>query len=206
MSIQRPPKIDEIVSPPVVGKIYRVPSMRRGDVFVPVFGSPHTDVELNQPILHFHVDIRFLSDDDAKKVGVDISKAVVPERFSGSIRFTVPAIAAHSNEIVTHRSMKCIRECPDYRSPRTAAEGPTTHIMRINVGTIDQAGLIEDQCEDMRISECGKCPHRGTPLGHQPVTNGVVVCPAHLLKWDKATGKMIRKTKKIADGVYDHVG
>lgn len=194
----RPPKIETLSSPPVVGETYRVPSVRRDDVFVPVFGPPHTDVELGQPILHYHVDIRFLTDDDAEYAGLNLADYEVHEH-GGSFKFTVPATQGYRNEVVRNRVMKCIRVGPDYQTPRAIPGGGELHL---NVGTLAQTGLIEDMCENERVTKCGKCPHRGTPLGHQPVVNGVVVCPAHLLKWDKATGKMIRKTKKIADGEY----
>lgn len=202
MAFLRPPKIDEIKSPPVVGETYRVPSVRRGDVFVPVFGPPHTDVELGNPLLHFHVDIRFISHEDAQAVGLSLMDFEVP-RYSAPHTFSLPAISGSRNEVVRHRPMKCIRRGNDYRSPQVIPCGDT---INLTVGSLEKTGLIEDMHENDRVTKCGRCPHRGTPLGHQPVTNGVVVCPAHLLKWDKATGKMIRKTKKIADGVYDHVG
>jgi hypothetical protein len=174
--------------------------VRRGDVFVPVFGEAHTDVQLGNTVLHYHVDIRFLTDDDAKHAGFDLANYEIHENVP-SFTFVVPTTQAYRNEVVKHRSIKCVRVGLNYQTPRVMSNGSE---LRLRVGTLAQTGLIEDQCEDMRISKCGRCPHRGTPLGHQPVTNGVVVCPAHLLKWEKSTGKMIRKTKKVADGVYCH--
>lgn len=196
------PRIDELASPPVVGETYRVPSVRRGDVFVPVFGPPHTDVELGQPLLHFHVDVRFLAAADAEYIGFNLDDFDVHGR-DGGFAFTVPTTQGYRNEVVKNRVMECVRDGPNYRVPMELPGGIV--VDSIKVGTLAQAGLVEDQCESMSVTKCGKCPHRGTPLGHQPVVDGVVVCPAHLLKWDKATGGMIRRTKKVGDGEYVHV-
>ena len=35
------------------------------------------------------------------------------------------------------------------------------------------------------------CPHRKVPLAGQPVENGVITCPLHLLQIDVATGTVL---------------
>lgn len=42
------------------------------------------------------------------------------------------------------------------------------------------------------------CPHRKVPLAGQPVEDGVIVCPLHLLRIDAATGKVLGYREVIA--------
>lgn len=194
-----PPLVETLTTPPKVGKYYRVPSVLRGRKHVPVFGPPHTDVDLGVPELHFHVDIRFLTSSDASSLGLDLAKFAVPDDVTSNFDFLVPVIQGYTHDAIATRKMKCVRPGQNYQSPRRLPNGGE---IRLDNGSTEATGRLEDMCEKMRVTECGRCPHRGTPLGHQPVVNGVVVCPAHLLKWEKSSGVMIRKTRKLRDGTY----
>lgn len=45
------------------------------------------------------------------------------------------------------------------------------------------------------------CPHRKVPLAGQPVEDGVIVCPLHLLRIDAETGKVLGSAASYRGGV-----
>lgn len=184
-------RVEDLQSPPKPGKLYDVLCVRRGGRHIPVLAGPHTDPELENFPSHYHVDIRFLSDDTSRwAFGVD---ATTFDPMGGTGITSVPTFEDDSQNVFTRIPMRCIRTVPDFHAPRTLENGT---LYRLVIKDATTQGRLEDLYEDRRLTDCKRCPHHGTPLGNQPITNGQVTCPAHLLKWDLESGKLCRKTFK----------
>lgn len=169
-------RVDEMTSPPIVGRYYLVPC-----VWVPqdspvaagwraVLGPRHEDREaLGFPYLHFHNDPRFLSD------------AVIDR---------IRSIAGHRQSIfdcvitgvrgIEYRRRRCLREMPEV--PAAWGQDWRRELQRLN-----GAATLRGPCK--------VCPHRGVPLASLPVAaDGTVTCPGHGLRWNVSTGRLVRRT------------
>jgi len=170
------PNITTLTSPPKVGSRYLVPCVQipvaigtpdcREGSWIPVLGPAHRDPELGVTELHFHTDFRFISSRRLNPLLLNTEeKAPVYMIHVGAIlgiRRSTGGYWPQEDTPVVYREMKCHRAwywMPDQFHDHLAKEWgslPTT---------------------------CGRCPHRGTPLGslvREP--GGIVTCPSHGLR------------------------
>jgi len=174
---------EDLATPPIVGRYYLVPCVEirlagfgwsRG--FWPVIGPEHEDAKLlNFSQRHFHVDARFLTAPQLAEVsrfrhGVFSNPICTSSRIDGR---RLPGWRAP-----TLRKRLCQREQPAYPArglPELVPELPAAFV---------QAKV-----------KCGRCPHKGLPLSSLPREPGtdIVTCPGHGLRWDLASGALMRK-------------
>ena len=177
-------RIDELTTPPVIGKRYLVPTVRYKWHGVerdwPVIGPKHTDGEhLNFHYQHYHVDGRF------------ITPAMLAARWL--------------HETVDHAVGKSPLMWMNYE---TTPMGPTPHpeaVLKVRVcrreteyayGDIDVIKKMRVAFKDSPLvqTKCGRvCPHKGAPVDSlKPDERGVITCPLHGLRFDFKTGKPAR--------------
>lgn len=174
--------IDELTSPPVVGRRYLVPTVRYpwfGKVADwPVMGPRHEDAEhLKFPQHHYHVDIRFLT--KAQIGGLD-DAVYPPEVIVAAAPLATRGEAIHPPPV--WRLKKCQRA--DHGYPvATVRAAPRADLFAALQATYagrpcaaNAAGLLV-------------CPHKGFALGSlAPDDRGRVVCPLHGLVIDVRAG------------------
>lgn len=163
-----------IAEPYTIGRVYRVPCVfaTAWQRAVPIIGPLHEDKEhINFPEPHWHIDWRFVSKADYhwyswQGTSPVHSRVISQKNTAGPI---------------VERRMKCKRPMPEF--PVFPYNNKPVHWLR---------GL-QDAYADTKL-KCGMiCPHRGMPLAGCPVTDGVVICPAHGLAWDVESGAMVRR-------------
>ena len=165
-------KIDELKSPPIIGKYYLVPCLKYEDLayfkvdgkwikdeyylekvqdytytyYVPIINHPHSDKENGQPEVHYHIDERF-----------------TPKKYSIlNVEYNPKRIIKHSNIEIEYVVLQCNT---NYQSSITP------------VSFISKSKLKHDCVYK------GKCPHRGYDLSQEiPDENGIITCPLHGLK------------------------
>lgn len=189
-------RVDEMTSPPVVGRFYMVPcvyvdtSIARGfgrrfsadpqtivdpyDRLLmgwwPIMGPRHEDLaHLDFAPYHWHFDPRFLSGRQMRNAtmgGSNLSRI-----------FARPLSDYGGLRGPEHRRMRCRRPL-----------GLPSQLE--NLGKI-----LEPHCADATLrGPCKVCPHRGIPLASLPVDeHGHVTCPGHGLRWDVSTGRLVRR-------------
>ena len=164
----------------VVGRTYSVPCVfvdkryRTGlmprDGWVPVLGPKHEDSEhLNFPWEHHHIDWRFVGDRQfaaaAKSFGPP--QANVLTSASGYMKLGP----------VVMKRRKCKRVMPTF---------PSAGSIKSGFSSLERA----HQC--LRLKPGGICPHRGIDLRPFAQADGTAVCPGHGLRWNLATGELMR--------------
>lgn len=183
-----------------VGKFYRVPCLltknRLADgwstlwngEWIPVIGPLHRDdgpVEF--PWLHWHVDLRFVSDRVFKEmeIGAPATKSPYamplqkhplgwsPTNWRGEEKTGDSFVEGET----IMKLRKCRRAFPAYPS-RHAFWLPKLH----------------EEFKDVRLKGM-VCPHRGIPLDGCPRKGDVVTCPGHGLRWNVKTGALVRQTQ-----------
>lgn len=169
-------RVDEIVGRLAEGVHYMVPTVvgalnGQGPMEIhPVVGTRHYDVEyFNVHMPHYHLDLRFVGMEWWRERGSAILVGV-GERADG----TFPELI--------HRRMRCLQ----------------AHVIISVRSHPSMPGGCERMHEDFRGVQCGGsaregwiCPHKGTFLGGQPPYEGVVTCPAHGLRIDWRTGRVL---------------
>jgi hypothetical protein len=176
-------RVDEMTSPPIVGRTYLVPCVRAPrdaefpPGYVPVFGARHRDYDLiGFPYDHWHHDRRFTTPRHFA-LGMRIAK----ERGAPALIFD-QVLAVRTGADLPEpvwRPRKCWREMPAYpdQPPRWLPD-------------------LEDAYQGKRLrGACKVCPHRGLPLASLPASpDGTVTCPGHGLRWNVSTGRLVRRT------------
>lgn len=179
-------KVEDLQVPPIVGRYYLVPCVAivvadfgwsRG--FWPVIGPEHEDAKLlNFGQRHFHVDARFLSARQLAEVNrfrhgvfsnpICTTSWGVGRRLSG---WRAPAL----------RRRLCQREQPAYPAD----------------GLPERYPQLPAAFAQARV-KCGRCPHKGLPLSSLPREPGtdIVTCPGHGLRWNLASGELIREVRR----------
>ena len=177
-------KIDELRSPPIVGKMYLVPCIienkeydiehmefddgwehirrrksKRVLEITPIINHLHNDKENGQPYYHYHTDYRFV----VTIKGTDTPKKLhSSHRFGHIIRYN---LGNKQKPKIEYHPLKCIR----------------TDNMNITHASLIKRSKLKHDC----IFK-GKCPHRGYNLSQEvPDSNGVITCPLHGLKFNK---------------------
>lgn len=116
---------------------------------------------------HYHIDVRFTTD------------------------FILQLIDLKPNEVMgvarQRRTQSFIKVCLRQFEPIT--------LLRESAQK-SSYNTLQDMVKDRRMDlNCLKCPHQGVDLRQVPVTNGVRVCPAHGLTWDKEGNFVKREIK-----------
>lgn len=179
-----PQRIDRLTSPPVVGELYLVPTIRfyaYGGVssWWPVIGPRHEDKEhLDFEHLHYHVDVRFLSPTQQRLMRAhdrSVSVETVAARVPISNCFGDPP-APHP----TFRELRCRAINHSYPS---ALAGQWDNFRQLWVSYAGQT------CK--RGKGGFVCPHRHFPLGSIAPVSDVITCPLHGLRIDAASGHVL---------------
>lgn len=166
-------RVDEMTTPPVVGRFYLVPCVRLrltggGTSWWPTQGPPHEDADIGVPQVHYHHDPRFWT------------KA----QLSGWLR-PLPLVLGS----VTEKA--AILEGPAYMRRRCSGSMPI--FPRERVQDLWLPALEQTHAAATLRGACKVCPHRGIPLASLPVAaDGTVTCPGHGLRWDVSTGRLVR--------------
>jgi Rieske [2Fe-2S] domain len=138
---------------------------RPGD-WVPVIGSLHSDPEIGANYEHFHYDRRFC-------------KSRIPAQ--SVLAFGVPGkklLWPNDKTVVRSMWRKCY-----WPYNYAIQEFTRSHIIK----------KLEDIHKKCCLQPNHLCPHRNVPLnGIPPDQDGNVICPAHGLKWHKASGELVR--------------
>jgi hypothetical protein len=199
------PRLVELTEPTVVGRDYLVPSVVTGGHLVPVMGSVHIDHELG-PIAcfpHIHVDQRFVDVSILHDLWGMTERDIAPNPATGVHKICI-ILADVIRGPVSEQVFPCLREMPHFKHHQTRDDGKPFYV---HAGDrVDQTGAFEDAHEHRTLKACKVCPHQGIPLASMPVRDGVITCPGHMLDFDAATGKIIRRTVKNPDGTYRHAG
>lgn len=180
------------IVPYEVGKFYDVPCVRARIGAVnkiwPVLGPWHEDQEIiGFTYYHFHLDLRFLTDDDLRYVSG--CSAGYPEyvavhnhdrrfhrQFGIKGRFWRPTYAVKPLGL---RRRRCLREMPEYSRSAVWIKELERAFRNARV---DPKQLV--------------CPHRGAPLqGLTPDENQNVTCPLHGLCWSLKTGRLVESAE-----------
>ena len=188
--------IEALEAPPIVGRRYWVPCVRTKGMLWPVIGPQHADADLGVPEEHLHCDARFMSNRQVQH-NLDLMFAAAAE---------VPGAWLPKGEDQEH-AFELVRRSPlaatlaSTVAFRAAGMRPPTLHLRVCQREAAALGVgwflpaLEHQHATARAVDCRVCPHRGTPLSSLPVDGeGGVVCPAHGLRWSKATGFLMPRT------------
>lgn len=187
---------------PVVGRHYLVPCIRLpltaaeshhryrhhsasdADGWVPVIGPQHQDREtLDFEPMHFHVDVRFLSDTvlrsfEGHRTGMppEAAAMLLPvSTWSDGIG------GAPFNVEMARVLRQCIREMPSFPSAARLA-GPKSAA---------RWALFERNHAACKLKPGNICPHRGIDLTPFIKADGTVICPGHGLRWNTLTGELL---------------
>lgn len=158
-----------------IGRFYKVPTVRGRLYHIerdwPVIGPKHEDGKhISFPYQHFHIDWRFVSVRDYRRV---CGRAVVAVAGIVLLEGNGRPNAVLPSPVIRYR--KCVREIEPFPGAPWLAEL--------------QAAFADHKLKDMI------CPHRGLPLAGCPQTDDVVTCPGHGLKWNVRTGELVRRVE-----------
>lgn len=172
-------KVDETSRVLMEGQTYLVPiiegslSGKWPTKSFPVIGPRHYDVEFfNVHAPHYHLDLRFINFTDWYRSDKGTT-VLVGRKADGSL----PSV--HYEPMKCLQSQVVIYDVRSESGPPDAYKQLVTH-------------FEGRKCEGSK-QEGWTCPHKGTFLGD---TNGVITCPAHGLKIDNRTGKVLGLNSK----------
>lgn len=182
-------RITHLLSPPVVGKRYLVPTVNHkwlGDRFRPwpVFLPLHRDAEFfDFADEHYHIDPRFVGKRDWDQIGRGWGGKVRDERKAFQKCQATP-VARHRYgpgavdlPPIVWRTLVCKRPEAIY------SYSDKRPVLELNDHFRGQA---------CKAAHAGwVCPHQGFPLGSiTPDSDGVITCPLHGLRIVAATGEV----------------
>lgn len=200
-------RVDRMMEPPVVGRVYLVPTVRYVYCGIeadwPVMGPLHDDVEhLRFPYFHYHVDPRFIPQPHYDRLvdgafrDIDVEFAANPlnqrDHSSGYVSqedaLKLPAGArrklSRAFPQIVLRRRKMVRELS---YPRRFIDGQSAdHVgaERFKRMWRSYAGRTAERGANGLI-----CPHRNYPLGNaKPDADGILTCPLHGLRICSRTG------------------
>lgn len=167
------PLLSDLREPPIVGRYYMVPVVEAREWaglsgLVPVFGPRHTDADhFAFPDPHYHVDIRFLTAREYRRISYSNYRSWSPEMVVAGL----PLSNARSGGVAKGRPAlarkRCARPQPEY----AAAREPAIQRFRDAVG-IGEAIVLKDGRK--------LCPHRRVDISAIPAdADGLTTCPLH---------------------------
>ena len=178
-----------------VGAFYLVPclKLRRqffGELWVPVIGPKHRDVELGVNWEHWHIDWRFAS----KRMFLGCSRGSTGQPHGSVISNDGPDDFKPSLTGTPElKRRKCRRLMPDF----PVAPRPKWAAMEVA-----QRG----RCD--KLKDGHTCPHRGIDLRPFEQEDGTAICPGHGLRWDMRTGLLLARheTPNLISSAQDGLG
>lgn len=192
-----PQRLDELNSPPVIGRTYLVPHVQVwgrdwfNGQWVPVRGPVHTDPELGASKAHLHYDERF------------VQQAMKAELLGSGVRnLSTYLLRVHTDGRTdpgatynwTIGSMEWI--------PAVCRRVHGTFLKRARGSSGNLRREYREWCkgyEGSTLTPQGHCPHRGFNMNQvRPDKDGIKMCPLHGLRWCAKTGKNIPLTAKPA--------
>lgn len=171
-------RLAELTSEPVVGRFYLVPCVRgvwygrMGNW--PVLLPFHEDrAVIGFEPWHYHLDRRFLPNLMFADTGI----------------LPVLTPAGRMNRSPLQVSPKCN---PDGLPPPVERRRKCRRrIGLLGYDNVRWAPALRADYREDRLRPGMICPHKGVCLATMPVIDGVVECPAHGLRWDVATGRLV---------------
>lgn len=174
----------EDVSEPEIGRFYLVPTVRGEWLGMvrdwPVLGPEHRDKDcFNFPHSHYHFDQRFL-----------------PERRWKGFWRDVQASPLQTHDLINPDGLPK----PVYRRRRLLrlVHPGTAVILKmhtVRTGGLEALNCLVGRYAGLQARHDGRgwvCPHRQVPLNGQTIQpDGSIVCPAHMLRIDAATGLVL---------------
>lgn len=181
--------VTELNHPPKIGTAYLVDvALLSNGLTMPVIGDPHSDPDLNVDFEHVHPDPRFMSVFLMRKLGVQPRntpelKTTFEQSALGAIRPTRSLGETYTFVLRTDcRPRVCVREMPEFPWVKNYA----WQDLHLNY--------------EGRKVKCGKCPHRGMPLGSLPQDeNGHVICNGHGLRIDMKQRRVVSRFNRNHD-------
>jgi hypothetical protein len=184
MALQR---ADLLTEPPIVGRMYLVPAIpwawnasalvsdpHRSDMWWPVIGPKHTDLEFfNFRNPHYHVDPRFLSKRHWRRLWDRPDGGKLLDVLGRPLSWSSLPDGPREPEL---RQMRCTRDVIEYPVRAATSQG----VCELNN---KYAG---HQC--VKGKRGWVCPHRKVSLGSVKPIDGVVTCFLHGLRIDVETG------------------
>lgn len=199
-------RITDLTEPPVIGQRYLVPTVlyvwgpgqrraerRWGADSVPrpwpVLGAKHNDSELlGFPYDHYHVDPRFLSEADWKRV-----QRYGQSRHGGSTTIIEGVPLAHTPTYAADDNGNfgpVLTPHPPVEWLALTCRRPMHKPLRVP----ELAAKLEPHYAGQKCKH-GKagfiCPHRGFALGTIEAVDGVITCPLHGLRIDAESGVVL---------------
>ncbi|MBB3591698.1 hypothetical protein FHX08_002042 [Rhizobium sp. BK529] len=180
-------RIDELTQPAEVGRYYLVPTVTGAwyDQIAawPVIGPKHNDRHcLNFVHDHYHLDARFMPSPG----GNEYSKRAYWRSAWGSPLQINRQCNPDGLPTPVWKKLLC------KRATNPAVPGLIEDINEaVEVGNSPQWKCHVDEWVGRQAKRDGRgwiCPHRPVSLADQPVVEGVITCPLHLLRIDAATG------------------
>lgn len=172
------PLLSELREPPVVGRYYMVPTIHGALLEItddwPVLGALHHDRggPLNFPHNHYHVDARFLTAGQERKLRPWASGSLVGE----------PIERVVSGWVIHNLRWNCIGRPPlaRKRCRRESWNYAAGHMLAIQRLREERGDPVEPiRRADGRLL----CPHRKADLSQfPPDQDGIVTCPLHGLR------------------------
>ena len=171
-------RVDKVCGPLIEGTTYLVPTLKGplGGLkhlvreYPVLIGPRHYDVEyFNVHMPHYHIDLRF------------VDMRVWRNQWDGNIPVGAGRLDDGSLPKPEYKPWRCLQN----------------HVILNFDNSPDFLGY-KRMCRHFAGAQCGGsrergwiCPHKGTNLASTPSHNGVITCPAHALKIDEATGKVL---------------
>jgi hypothetical protein len=141
--------------------------------WVPVIGPEHEDYELLGFVPeHFHIDWRFVDKRSIGSRGANMGVVVCT---------TVPQVPVKPPFELKLRRLLCKRAMPTFPG--------SSHL------SAKWGGKLEAAFAECTLKPGLVCPHRGIPLADFVQPDGTVTCPAHGLRWDVTTGKLLKRAE-----------
>ena len=188
-------RVDTLTEPPVMGRFYLVRCVLHTGykVWYPVLGPVHSDPEIlgKGDAPHVHFDFRFMSDamlDDHFHGDPETNPTILGQIF---VKLD-PKLGAGQFAVKRRR---CYRsKLPTVPTERT---NPVTKQKRPISATL----VAERACSGLSMNTWTMvCPHRGVPLGSQPIdAGGCVTCPGHGIRWHATTGELVTRYGHLTD-------
>lgn len=188
------PRLVECNTTLIVGQYYLVPCIKISAVmlthgmyrklncmsWVPIWPQVHNDADIGFPEEHFHVDWRFISDEDIRYIttsayGEKFRNALVEDMLASTILLVIIKNAVQAGPI--DRTQRCHRDRLTWPGHHKAPE------------------RLEPKYKDTKL-KCGRCPHWGFDLSTvAPDKNGIIQCPGHGLCFRADTGQVVSRKK-----------
>lgn len=184
------PRLAAVHEPLVVGTYYKVPSISIDEIertqgryyvlncmsWVPVWPQLHDDANIGFPEKHYHVDWRFVSDEDIKCIanlsyGDRVYRASIDDILESVILLVI------TSESVKRGPEERLQCC--YRNHLT---WPFHH---------NAPERLEKLLSGAKL-KCWRCPHWGFDLSTvKPNEDGIIQCPGHGLCFRADNGQLV---------------